>query len=340
MIELLLSAVLVLFVWGVCSLAEAALYAVSMPFVRQLEQSNAELGKLLTQFKENIERPITVILIVNTTVAAAGSSIVGALASSTLGEANLWLFSVMLTIGALVFSEIIPKILGVAYSRTVAPLIAKPLRVAIALLYPCVWAIERVAAWVKPEKPIATAPEGEVKELAKISAEEGSIMPYEADLVRHVLNLDKVRASEIMTPMSVVQRVAEDQSVGDVRGQASRWQFSRIPTFAADDPKRWTGYVLTRNVLAAQAEDQFHTSMKALANPLLFVEANTAGHRLLEAFLTRRTHLFGVVAADGAVVGIVTLEDVLESIIGAEIVDESDTVVDMQALARRQRRLD
>lgn len=334
MAVLVLSVILVLVIWAICSFTEAALYAVSMPFVRQLRQTNPDAGKLLTDFKENIERPISAVLIVNTAVAAAGSSIVGAQASSVLGDSTLWLFSVFLTFSALVFSEIIPKILGVAYTRSVSPILAKPLRVTIAVLFPLIWLIEQIARWVKPQSPIAAAPEGEVKELAKISAEEGSIMPYEAELVRHVLNLDKVSAREIMTPVAVVQRVASNLTVGDVRGEAPHWRYSRIPLFDGDDPGIWTGYVMTRNVLAAQAEDRFETPLKDLTQPLFFVSAGTAGHRLLEAFLLRRTHLFGVTEPDGSVVGIVTLEDVLESIIGTEIIDESDIVADLQQLAR------
>lgn len=334
MAVLVLSVTLVLFIWGVCSFTEAALYAVSMPFVRQLRRTNPDAGKLLTDFKENIERPISAVLIVNTTVAAAGSAIVGAQASVVLGDSTLWLFSLFLTFSALVFSEIIPKILGVAYTRKVSPMLAQPLRVTIVLLFPLIWMIEQIARWVKPQSPIAAAPEGEVKELAKISAEEGSIMPYEADLVRHVLNLDKVSARDIMTPITAVQRVADNLSVGEVAEQAPHWRFSRIPLFDTDDPGIWTGYVMTRSVLAAQAEDHFETKLKDLATPLFFVSAGTAGHRLLEAFLLRRTHLFGVTEPDGSVVGIVTLEDVLESVIGAEIIDESDIVADVQHLTR------
>ena len=323
----------VLIVWGICSLAEAAIYAVRMPYVRQLEQSGADAGRILTLFKENMERPISAILIVNTVVAAAGASIVGAQAAALFGDAQLWLFSAAFTVAALLVSEIIPKILGVAYSRRIAPSIAKPLEIIVAALYPLIWVIERASVLLKPRVPLATAPEDEVHQMAEISAEEGSIMPYEADLVRHVLDLDKITACQIMTPCSVVATLPSALTLGELAEQDLKWDFSRIPVYE-HEVANWTGYVLSREVLAALAKDRFDVTLQSLAKPLYCVTEKTPGHQLLKAFLARRTHLFGVADSAGTMLGIVTLEDVLESLIGAEIVDELDQIVDMQMLAR------
>ena len=331
----ILSVTMVLAVWAVCSLAEASIYAVRKPYVRQLARSDVKAGRILTRFKENMERPISAILIVNTVVAAAGASIAGAQASVIFGEANLWLFSACFTIAALVISEIVPKIVGVAYSRPLARVLARPLSVTVAVLYPLVWIVERASTYMKPRIPIATAPEDEVRSMAEISAEEGSIMPYEADLVGNVLSLDKVTAREIMTPASVVTKLPDNLTLREVAHHAVESNFSRIPLYDANDNSRWTGIVLSRDVLAAIARDRFDQPIKELAMRLYFVHADAPGHKLLNAFLRRRTHMFGV-TSDGKVIGIVTLEDVLESLIGAEIVDELDTVVDMQTLARRR----
>ena len=327
-----LSVTAVLAIWAVCSLAEASIYAVRKPYIRQLEQSNVEAARILTRFKENMEQPISAILIVNTVVAAAGASIAGAQASAIFGETNLWLFSACFTVAALVISEIVPKIIGVAYSRSLARVLAKPLSVMVAVLYPLVWLIERASIYLKPRAPIATAPEDEVQSMAEISAEEGSIMPYEADLVRNVLDLDKVTAREIMTPASVVTKLPSSLTLQEVARNAVEWNFSRIPLYDTNDSSRWTGLVLSRDVLAAIARGRFDQPVQSLAKPLYFVQANAPGHKLLNAFLRRRTHMFAV-TEQRRVIGIVTLEDVLESLIGAEIVDELDTVVDMQTLA-------
>ena len=334
MLLLLITTTFVLVVWAVCSLAEAAIYAARMPFVRQLVEDKIEAGEILLRFKQNMERPISAILIVNTVVAAAGASLVGAQANAVLGEANLWKFSLAFTVAALFISEILPKILGVVYCRRLSLAIARPLSLVIVMLYPVVWFVERASRLIKPTEPAVTAPEREVQQLAEISAEEGSIMPYEADLVRNVLQLDQVTAKEIMTPASVVVKFPDDLTVGDLASPSVDWKFSRIPVYSAADPGHWTGLLLSRSVLQALAEDRFQESVQTLVNPLHFVPDNAPGHELLSSFLRRRSHLFGVLdASTHKVVGIVTLEDVLESMLGAEIVDESDTVVDMRSLS-------
>ena len=322
----------VLAVWAICSLAEASIYAVSMPYVRQLEKSNMDAGRILGRFKRNMERPISAILIVNTIVAAAGASFAGAQASKVMGPANLWLFSTIFTVAALVISEITPKIVGVAYSRQLSRLMARPLWFAVMTLYPLIWIVERASTLITPRVPIAVAPEDEVQQLAELSAEEGSIMPYEADLVRHVLDLDKVTARQIMTPVTVVNRLDESLTVSEVANKAVKCQFSRVPVFRSEDPSHWTGIVLTRDILAALADDRFDQSLHTLSKPLFFVGADSPGHQLLRAFLKKRTHMFAVLGPNRSVIGIVTLEDVLESLIGAEIVDELDMVVDMRHL--------
>lgn len=333
MLTFVFSVALVLAVWAVCSLAEAAIFAVPKPYVRQLAESNIDAGRILTRFKDKMEQPISAILIVNTVVAAAGASIAGAQASAVFGPNNLWVFSACFTIAALVLSEIIPKTIGVTYSRPIARSLALPLSATVGILYPLVWVVERTSIALKPQIPIAMAPEDEVRTMAEISAEEGSIMPYEAELVRHVLNLDKVTTSEIMTPVSVVMRLPDHLTLKEVAQFPFEWNFSRIPLYDATNPNRWTGMILSRDVLAKLALDRFDEPIRSLSKPLFFVKCDTPGHKLLEAFLKRRTHMFGVLNDDSQVVGVVTLEDVLESIVGAEIVDELDTVVDMRTLA-------
>ena len=333
MLTLIATTTFVLAVWAICSLAEAAIYAVRTPYVRQLTQDRDKAGSILLRFKQNMERPISAILIVNTVVAAAGASMVGAQASTVLGEHNLWKFSLAFTVGALFISEILPKIVGVVYCRSIARLLARPLSVMIVMLYPVVWIVEQVSQFLKPATPAATAPENEVQQLAQISAEEGSIMPYEADLVRNVLHLDQVTACEIMTPTSVVVKLPDNLSIRDLASPAADWNFSRIPVYRQSDPSHWTGMLLSRDVLKALAEDRFDESVQTLVKPIHFVSSDARAHQLLKSFLNRRTHLFGVLDVEShEVVGIVTLEDVLESMLGAEIVDELDAIVDMRAI--------
>jgi CBS domain containing-hemolysin-like protein len=174
--------------------------------------------------------------------------------------------------------------------------------------------------------------------MAMISAEEGSISAYEAQLVSNVLRLDRVTTREIMTPRPVVVKLASDMTLREVSEKIKEFTHSRLPVYDADDPETWKGFVLSRDILSGLAQDQFESQVESLCLPIYFVSEKTPGHVLLKAFLKRRTHLFGVVDEYGDITGIVTLEDVIESVLGEEIVDEADLAVDMQEVAQRRRR--
>ncbi len=152
-----------------------------------------------------------------------------------------------------------------------------------------------------------------------------------------MLRLNDVTARDIMTPRTVVFKLAADTTVGGLAEQAEKVPYARIPVYDPDDPENWLGVVLRRNILARLARDEFDTAVGSLCRPLHFVPGTIAGHQLLSEFLKRREHLFGVLDEYGAVDGVVTLEDVLETLIGEEIVDETDAVVDLQAAARARR---
>lgn len=338
MILFLISVAVVLTVSALCSLAEAAFYAVRIPYIRTLEESGSMAGRILSKFKQNMERPIAAVLVVNTVANTAGAAIAGAQARVLFGESALIWFSALFTLSVLFLSEIIPKIIGVVYSRPVARLLAAPWAWIITAVYPLIWIVEAIAKVLKPNDPILTAPEEEVQQMAMMSAEEGSIMDYEADLVRNVLQLDQIRAREIMTPRPVVMKLPDNLTLKETFEKVEEWTYSRIPLYAADDPETWTGFVLSSDVLAEVARDQFDKTLGSLAKPLFFVSEDLRGHVLLKSFLKRRSHLFGVTDEYGDLTGIVTLEDVLESVIGEEIVDEVDIVADMQEVARRRNR--
>lgn len=333
----IISVALVLVVSAACSVSEAALYAVRRPYVRQIAEGGSRTGQLLLRFKDNMEQPISAILIVNTVANTAGAAVAGAQARMLFGEVSLVWFSVFFTLGVLFFSEIVPKVVGVAYSRAVARAMAVPWATAIAMLSPAIWVIERLSQVLKPRR-VLSAPEEEVQQLAMISAEEGSIMPYEADLVRNVLNLDKITTREIMTPRPVVMKLPSDMTLRQVSAKIKTFTHSRIPVYDSNDPEVWTGIVFSRDILSGLAQDQFDKQVSSLCAPIHFVSEKTPGHVLLRSFLRRRTHLFGVADEYGDITGIVTLEDVIESMLGEEIVDEVDSAVDMQEVAQRRKR--
>jgi CBS domain containing-hemolysin-like protein len=321
---------------ALCSLTEAGLYAVRLTYVRQLAQSGRRAGTILLKFKKNMGRPITAILILNTFANTAGAAIAGAQARLLFGDRFLIWFSIFFTFAILTLSEILPKVAGVAYNRPVARFSSIPLSGIIAALLPLVWLGERASGFLRRARPEPMAPEEEVHQMAALSAEEGSILPLEATLVRNVLRLNEIKARDIMTPRTVVFRVSADLTVRDLADEVLRLPHARIPIADPDEPDHWVGVVLRRDLLAALARDEFDTTIASLAKPLDFVPQVMLGHELLHAFQTRRVHLLGVLDEFGGVAGIVTLEDVLESLLGQEIVDETDAVVDMQDAARRQ----
>jgi len=333
---LIVSIAIVLGFSALCSLTEAALYAVRLPTVSALAESGSPAGKTLMGFKRNMEQPISAILIFNTAANTGGAALAGAQATQLFGESALLWFSVSLTLAVLFFGEIMPKVAGVAYHRSVAPLVALPLATIIKVIYPLVWFSQQMARVLRRAKLAKVAPEEEVEQLAMLSAREGSILTFESDLVRNVLALDQIRAKDIMTPRPVVFRLPSNVTVKEVAASVSAAPHARIPVYAADDPDDWTGVAMRADVLKALAQDDFDASVATLSKPLGFVPETTPGHLLLNEFIRRRVHLLGVVDEYGSVQGIVTLEDVLESLLGHEIVDETDTVVDMQEVARQR----
>ncbi len=337
MMIFILSVTVVLVVSALCSLSEASIYAVRLPFVRRLSASGSRAGAILTDFKQNMELPIAAILIINTAANTAGAAVAGAQARLLFGEGSLVWFSLVFTLGVLFLSEIIPKVAGVVYARPVAKLIAQPWAIAIKILSPLIWLTQRASKLLKP-KVSFIAPEEEVHHFAMLSAEEGSIMQHEAEMVSNVLRLDRQVARELMTPRPVVFKLSSQTTLREIAKTVADWTHSRVPVYDTDDPESWIGIVLARDVLAALASDRFDATVADLHKELFFVAEETPGHELLRSFLKRRTHLFGVVDEFGDVTGIVTLEDVLESLIGEEIVDESDAAVDMQEVARRRKK--
>jgi CBS domain containing-hemolysin-like protein len=330
------SIALVLVLSAFCSVSEAAIYAVRRPYILTLVKSGSLPGKVLAQFKENMERPISAILILNTAANTAGAAIAGYQAQALFGTPVLIGFTISITLAVLIFSEILPKVVGVAYSHKVALAVALPWAFAIRLLYPLIWLVERLTGLFEPEEAQLSAPEEEVEQLAMLSAHEGSILPLEAQLVRNALRLDDVKASDILTPRSVVFKLSADMTIGDARHSVKEWSVSRIPVYAGKDPENWVGIVLARDILTYMAQDQFDTRLQSLMRPLYFVPETAKGHDLLGEFLKKRSHLFGVLDEYGGIEGVVSLEDVLESLIGQEIVDESDTAADLQEHARRR----
>lgn len=335
------SVALVLGISALCSLTEAALYSVRVPYARQLAESGSRSGRALLEMLGNMDRPITTILVVNTVANTAGAALAGAQAERLFAGQTVYgypftlVFFVAFTLSVLLFSEILPKVTGVAYGRSIARVMALPLAAAIWVLWPLVRIAQMGTRLVQRNGTEPLAPEEEVHQMATMSAEEGSILPMEAELVKNVLQLNEILAKDIMTPRTVVYTLAAERPVADLLDEMGAIPYTRIPIYE-DDPENWVGLVLKNDILACLARDEFDTPLAQLQKPLKFVPETVPGHRLLRTFLAQREHLLGVLDEYGGMRGVVSLEDVMESVIGSEIVDETDVITDLQQVARIQ----
>ncbi len=334
MISLVLAILTAVFISFICSLSEASLFAISPAYVRLLSEKKGRVGKVLVKLKENMDKPISAILIINTIANVSMASIAGVKAYELWGEKGSLYVTVVFTFMILFFGEIVPKVFGVTYNRGATKIYVLPLKFAMNILLPFVWLIVQFSSLLRGKTKIAQAPEEEILAMAKISEEEGSILPIEKKIIIHALQLDNVTAESIMTPRTVMVVENGDKTLKEIQDKAITWRYSRIPIYEKE-VDNITGIVLRRNVITSITKEGFvDKTLKEISNSLHFVPEMMTGDKLLAEFLTRKSHLFGVVDEYGEVLGIVTLEDVLEALIGTEIVDETDAVVDLQKLAK------
>jgi len=320
-----------------CSLAEAALYSVPWSRIEQLRKEGKASGAILYALRQDIEKPIAAILTFNTTAHTAGAAIAGAAAAEVFGHDHVVLFTAAFTLVILVFSEIVPKSLGVIYTRTVSPVLAKPLRILVFLMYPVVWLLGMLPRLMQRKKRGPSLTEEDIRAIVSLTRKSGVLKPYEEHAISNILSLDLKRVEDIMTPRTVVFSLPAAATMADARAHQGFWHHGRIPVYEGDDPEDVVGIVYRRDVLDALAQDRDHQPMSEIMQPARFVLETLTLDRLLIKFLGSRTHLYVVLDEYGGVAGVVSLEDVLEEILGKEIVDETDVVADMRALARSRR---
>ncbi len=337
MLELILAVGLAVGISALCSIMEAALYALPWSYIERLRREGKRSGHVLFKLRTQIERPISAVLTLNTIANTAGASIAGAAAIKVFGAESMGFFVAAFTAAILVFSEILPKTIGVAYSRQLMPVLARPLEGLVWLFTPVIWITGYLGRKVRPSDAPKTTEE-DITAVVSLTRKSGVIQPYEEVTIRNILSLDTKTVSDIMTPRTVVFSLPAQISVSDARNIKNFWHYSRVPVYDNDDPEDVVGMVLRRDVLETLADDHYDARINELMQPVRFVVETLTLDRLLVKFLESRTHLFVVLDEYGGVAGVVTLEDVLEEILGKEIVDETDEVEDMRALARKRRK--
>lgn len=327
---------LAIFVSFFCSIAEAVLLSVRPSYIKACEAKTPKSAKRLKKLQSNIDRPLAAILTANTIAHTVGAAGVGAQAAIVFGNQYLGLTSAILTFLILVFSEIIPKTLGASYWQQLAPLFGTLIEGLTRLLFPFVWLSEKLTRFISRSKEGRyTFSREEMNAMASIGAQEGMLGGKELKIVTNLMRLHQLSISDIMTPRTVVFSVSQELTVQDFFNTHANRPFSRIPIFDknVDDI---IGYVLKTDLLVAQAKGQFEQQIRDFCRTFLTIPNTISTSDVFDALMHNKSHIALVVSEYGVVQGIVTLEDVVETLIGLEITDELDTVEDMQVLARNR----
>lgn len=326
---------LALVVSSICSVLEATILSTPITFINTLEQQGAKGAARLKRLKTDIDRPISAILIVNTIANTVGASLVGAEAAKLFASTGVGVISGLFTFCILVFSEIIPKTIGSNYWRSIAVPASAVIQFLIYITYPIVWLVEKFTHFFTDDSAPAVSRE-EVVAMVSTGAEEGVLEKEENKMIQNLLKLDDVTAHEIMTPSSVVTMAESSQTIREFYNSDDFAKFSRIPLYEEENDDYITGYVLKQEILEKLAQDKFNIKLKDLARPILSFNENESVSNIWEKLLEKKEHISVIIDEYGSMRGIVTMEDVIETMLGFEIVDEKDEVVDMQELAKEQ----
>lgn len=330
---LALYVVLAIGVSFLCSVLEAVLLSVTPAYVGALAEAKPAAAQRLRTLKADVDRPLAAILSLNTVAHTIGAAGAGAEAAAYWGDAAVGVFSGVLTLGILILSEIIPKTLGAVYWRGLAPFVGRALTPLIWITYPLVLLSQGITKLIARGKTEGSVSREELAAMAQIGTQEGVFAESEGRILAGLFRFRDLTARDVMTPRTVVAAFDETTPLADVAQNGT--PFSRLPLFRGDRD-HVTGYVLRDDVLAAVADGRGDAPASSVARAVLSVPSSLALPALFEQLLDRREHLAVVVGEYGGLDGVVTVEDVIETLLGLEIVDEADHEMDLQAAARQR----
>ncbi len=318
-----------------CSVLEAVLLSTPVSFISMKESQGVKTASLLMKYKTNVDRPVAAILTLNTVAHTIGAAGVGSESVKVFGEAYFGIISAILTLLILVLSEIIPKTVGASYWRTLAIPSTKVIRFLIVITYPLVWLSELLTRCFAPKIQPLTVSREEVAAMVNVGEDEGVFDPAESSMIQNFLKIVNVSARDIMTPFVVVASVEKSTTLPEFYANGALSSFSRIPVY---DCRRENvvGYVRRSTVLEMLAQDKADGSVADIMRPVLYFSETDTVSDIWEKMLREKEHISVIRDEYGCMRGIVTMEDVIESMLGVEIVDECDTTEDLQAFARRK----
>lgn len=318
-----------------CSILEAVLLSTPMTYLRINAQSTSTGIQKLIIAKQNVDRPLSAILSLNTVAHTVGAAGVGAQATVVFGDAYFGVVSAVLTLLILVFTEIIPKTLGTRYWRRLTTIVGHMINVTIIFTYPLVLLAAGLTRLISNGEAEQTTSREEISALAEIGTSEGIFHDKENKIIQNLIRLKHLKASEIMTPRTVLTRADENMTLDEFLEEKEYLRFSRIPVFA-DHNENITGYVFRQTVFENLAEDHENLTLKDIKKDIAIFPNSKPVFGLWEQLLEKKEHIALLVDEYGGVDGIVTMEDIIETLVGFEIVDEKDTITDMQQYAKER----
>ncbi len=319
---------------ALCSLMEAALFAVPKAHAKYLADKGSKTGQLIYGFKENLSPPISAILILNTISHTIGAAVAGALVAKHYGDESVVYFSIVFTIAMLYLSEIIPKQIGAMSARSVSLMIAWPLHFLVLLCSPFIYFTDKVAKLFKKGGDEPSFSEQEFLSLTEIGTSEGVLDHLEGSVIQNIIGFDRLLVKDVLTPRVVVFRLSNEQSLSEVKQDLLDWTFSRVPLFSEGDEEVIDTYVTQRDIYRALIQGEDKKCLKDLARPLTTVSELMRADKVMLEMFEKREAICSVVDEHGAFAGLITLEDLVEKLVGKEIVDEYDLVSDLRDYAQ------
>ncbi len=316
-----------------CSIAEAVLLSITPSYIVERRKDTTKSAERIIALKENIDRPLAAILSLNTIAHTVGAAGVGAQAAHMFGDKYVGVISAVLTLLILVLSEIIPKTIGALHWRQLAGVVSIFVRWLIVLMFPLVWLSEILTRWLAGNKKQKLVTRAEIEAVAELGTNEGLLKTSESRILRNLLRLESITVEDVMTPATVVISMERSRRVSEVVEEISALPVSRIPLYK-ERRDAVTGFVLRSDLLIAIAAGDLDRTLESFSRKILAVHEDDSLTRVFDTLLDDRAHIAIVMDRYGGVEGVVTLEDVLETLLGLEIVDEHDETIDMQKLAR------
>jgi len=326
-----------------CSIWEAVLLSVTPRYIKKVKVTDPELGKTLEEYKTDIDRPLSAILTLNTIAHTVGAIMVGAQASTLYSDSNITLGPLslnfesivagLMTFAILIFSEIIPKTIGANNWESLTKFTVSSIKILLFILAPFVWLSQWITKRLKKDEVSSVLSRSDISGIADESHEAGVLDKTESNIIKNLLKLKDIEIKDVMTPRSVISSALEDETIGDYYANNKPIRFSRIPLF--DDKKEHiTGIILKDDLLEKLAEDQDNKTLKSIKREVQFVYNDVTLPVLFDRLTKSKAHIAVVVDKFGNILGIVTMEDIIETLLGLEITDELDQVDDLRSFAR------